>query len=755
MLRTDEATNGQPDRRRRRSRSPADVPAGSSILSGSGRNFAKAVARVGLQVAEALDYAHGQGVLHRDIKPSNLLLDVQGTVWVADFGLAKAMADSDDLTNEGDVLGTLRYMAPERFRGQSDARSDLYALGLTLYELLTLRPAFDQVDRDRLIHQVTTEVPPRPRSINPEIPRDLETIVLKAIEHDPARRYQDADDARRRPGAVPGRPADPGPPVGALERAWKWARRKPAIAGLLAALAVALVVGFAGITWQWREAVAARNVARAQRGESPDQFPPCPGDRQHVLHAGQRGATARPAGDAAPAPAAPRARPAILPEVSAPAGRRPNPDEGAGPDVQALVASSLSEFGDTAGAQIALLRAMDILLELCRADPKDAALRVELVRCYIDVADVERLNNYAISMIRRGDYLSQSKQDPSVSLMEPLAADDPENLEYLRLLGRAYDMDGIRHLRMGRYSESVDCLLKSTATLDRVCQAAPVDVEAARWLALAYADLGLVYQETGHHSECVQVLGQALALFEALEERSHASRRSRLDRAECMVQLGAARIDLGRFHEAAICLRQAEERLGKLFHDSPDAIDIRYWLAVARSGLGEVALAQGRTAAVQFQRESVAVYEHIPAGSLSVRDLLALAWSYLWLGRAEVQAGRPEAVPPIHERLVEILRAYEEQLNTSTASSLQLQSLAWIEHLVEPWLESAARRPRLSGSRPSVRSFGSGSALPTNSGTIAPFVSKSRGDSAGWPNSKSRVATCLRPGRPSTMPCRN
>src|SRR5262249_53956635 len=135
-----------------------------------------------------------QGVLHRDIKPSNLLLDMRGTVWVADFGLAKAMADTDGLTNEGDVLGTIRYMAPERFRGQSDARSDLYALGLTLYELLTTRPAFDQQDRDRLILQVTSEVPPRPRAINPEIPRDLETIVLKAIEHDPARRYQKADE---------------------------------------------------------------------------------------------------------------------------------------------------------------------------------------------------------------------------------------------------------------------------------------------------------------------------------------------------------------------------------------------------------------------------------------------------------------------------------------------------------------------------------------------------------------------------------
>src|SRR5262249_14322669 len=135
--------------------SATDGHSGSSILSGSGRSFTKEVARVGLQVAEALEYAHGHGVLHRDIKPSNLLLDVQGTVWVADFGLAKAMADTDGLAQEGDVLGTLRYMAPERFRGQSDARSDVYALGLTLYELLTLRPAFDQDDRDRLILQVT------------------------------------------------------------------------------------------------------------------------------------------------------------------------------------------------------------------------------------------------------------------------------------------------------------------------------------------------------------------------------------------------------------------------------------------------------------------------------------------------------------------------------------------------------------------------------------------------------------------------
>ncbi len=113
------------------------MSSGVSTLSESDRRFAQSVARIGIQVAEALAYAHGQGILHRDIKPSNLLLDRDGNVWVADFGLAKAVG-ADDLTHTGDIVGTVRYMAPERFSGAGDARADIYALGLTLYELLTL-----------------------------------------------------------------------------------------------------------------------------------------------------------------------------------------------------------------------------------------------------------------------------------------------------------------------------------------------------------------------------------------------------------------------------------------------------------------------------------------------------------------------------------------------------------------------------------------------------------------------------------------
>src|SRR6202044_3237871 len=128
--------------------------------------------RIGIQVADALQHAHDQGVWHRDIKPANLLLDTAGIVWVTDFGLAKAIAH-DDLSRTGDLVGTLRYMAPERFCGGGDARSDIYSLGLTLYELLTPQPVPLTGDRAAMIRQASEGHRLPPRTLNPRIPRDL------------------------------------------------------------------------------------------------------------------------------------------------------------------------------------------------------------------------------------------------------------------------------------------------------------------------------------------------------------------------------------------------------------------------------------------------------------------------------------------------------------------------------------------------------------------------------------------------------
>jgi WD40 repeat protein/serine/threonine protein kinase len=232
-------------------------------LPGAGKSARKpltywqGVARIGVQVADALEYAHRQGIRHRDIKPSNLLLDTTGTVWVTDFGLAKA-DDQQDLTHTGDVLGTLRYMPPEAFDGKADARADVYALGMTLYELLALRPAFSEQEPNRLIKQVTTQEPERLDRLNREVPRDLVTIVHKAIDRDPAHRYAAAADfaadLQRFLDDEPilARRFTPG------ERLRRWCRRNPAVAGLTGAVAI-LLVGVATVS-----VIAAVRIAGAR-----------------------------------------------------------------------------------------------------------------------------------------------------------------------------------------------------------------------------------------------------------------------------------------------------------------------------------------------------------------------------------------------------------------------------------------------------------------------------------------------------------
>jgi serine/threonine protein kinase/tetratricopeptide (TPR) repeat protein len=201
------------------------------------------VARIGLQVADALQYAHAQGTLHRDIKPANLLVDAHGAVWLSDFGLAKAL-QSENLSHTGDISGTLRYMAPEQFSGQTDVRSDIYSLGLTLYELLTLQPAYDDADRTRLMGLITQgqAPPPPPRKIAPQVPSDLETIVLKAMSREPAQRYASAgalaDDLRC---FLEDRPIQ-ARRVTAVERLWRWSRRNRVVAGLAGTTLLSLLL---------------------------------------------------------------------------------------------------------------------------------------------------------------------------------------------------------------------------------------------------------------------------------------------------------------------------------------------------------------------------------------------------------------------------------------------------------------------------------------------------------------------------------
>jgi hypothetical protein len=190
--------------------------------------FFRTAAQLGIQAAEALAYAHDQDVLHRDVKPANLLVDAKGHLWLSDFGLAR-LPNAPGLTLTGDVLGTLRYLSPEQALGQRervDHRTDIYSLGVTLYELLTLRPAFPGSDRHALLRRVATEEPAPPRRLEPAIPADLETIVLKAMAKEPAERYATAqelaDDLKR---FLNDQPIQARRPT-VWHKARKWARRR-------------------------------------------------------------------------------------------------------------------------------------------------------------------------------------------------------------------------------------------------------------------------------------------------------------------------------------------------------------------------------------------------------------------------------------------------------------------------------------------------------------------------------------------------
>jgi serine/threonine protein kinase/WD40 repeat protein len=257
---------------------PAPSAAASAGGGGSGSNsfagqpestYFREVARLGAQIADAIDYAHRQNVVHRDIKPSNLLLDPQGNVWVTDFGLAK-LVEGDDLSQSHDLVGTLRFMAPERFRGVSDRRGDIYALGATLYEMLALRPAFAERDQVLLIDQIVHEAPAPLRQHDRRIPRDLETIVHRVLAKDPKDRCEQAgelrDELRR---FLEGRPTR-WRRVRLVEQFRRWCKRNPLVAGLNALAAtltilIAIISTVAAVRLKAQQGETAKNLVQANR----------------------------------------------------------------------------------------------------------------------------------------------------------------------------------------------------------------------------------------------------------------------------------------------------------------------------------------------------------------------------------------------------------------------------------------------------------------------------------------------------------
>jgi eukaryotic-like serine/threonine-protein kinase len=240
----------------------------TGLVSGSGAHVGdrpRHIARFLAKVADAIHYAHQRGILHRDLKPGNILIDAAGEPQVTDFGLAKRLESDSSLTLSGEAVGTPAYMAPEQAAGktrQMTIGADIYSLGAVLYELLTGHPPFRRETSIETLHALLHEEPAAPRALNRAVPRDLETICLKCLEKEPARRYTNAhalaEDLWR---FVNGEPVQ-ARPIGAAGRVGRWCRRKPALAASLALLQLVLVAGLAGILLEWRQAKNNELMAR-------------------------------------------------------------------------------------------------------------------------------------------------------------------------------------------------------------------------------------------------------------------------------------------------------------------------------------------------------------------------------------------------------------------------------------------------------------------------------------------------------------
>jgi serine/threonine protein kinase/tetratricopeptide (TPR) repeat protein len=505
--------------------------------SSHSREFFRMVARLGIQAAEALEYAHSLGVVHRDIKPANLLLDTRGEVWVTDFGLAQVQAEAGlTLTLTGDVLGTLRYMSPEQAlgrRGLVDHRSDIYSLGVTLYETLTLRPAIGGSDRQEILRRIAFEEPAGPRRHNPAIPRELETIVLKAMSKEPEGRYATAqglaDDLGR---FLEHRPIKARRPSLA-ERAAKWARRHTAvvIAGLIGILMA--VVALAASTVLIAQA---RSDAERQRDEARSQ---------RVLSE-RRSLQARRAVDT----------------------------------MYSRVAEQwlADKPGMTPLQKEFLEEARRLYEEFAQESGADPEVRREAARASRRVGDIEaKLGRPAEA---------EAAYERGLAVQEALAAEFNDRRGYREDLANNYDHFAVLMVRTGQLPRAEQSWRRSLALREELVRQSPEDPWDRNQLAVGLSNYSVLLARTGRTGEAMQELRRALRLREQLAKDFPKEKDYRKSLAGLCINLGKLEMIERRPRDAASHLRRASDLFQSLVDEQPEIPTFRADLVTALNNLG-------------------------------------------------------------------------------------------------------------------------------------------------------------------------
>jgi serine/threonine-protein kinase len=588
-------------------------------------------ARLITDVARAVHYAHQHGILHRDLKPANVLLDREGTPYVTDFGLAKRVAGTTaptapSLTHSGAAVGTPSYMAPEQASGRKDAlttAADIYSLGAILYELLTGRPPFKADTPLNTLVDVLHREPVPPRSLRAGIDRDLETICLKCLQKEPARRYASAgalaDDLQRYLDGetILARP------VGRVERLGRWCRRNPALtaAGAVAVvgLAAAAVVSCL-LAWSEARHAARQAQAAADLRVALDQA------ERHAREAQDRATEA----DRERARAAESFRQAhqavhdclsVSEELAYVPGVQPLckkllastltyyqkflRERGDDPGLRAELAQTYydigviaSDSGDQTRAADALRRALALYQALAHAQPKDPRWQADLLHTWINLAKVQ-------GTISQSAAARESVRN-ALEIAERLVRERPGEVAYVHDLASVYQSLAIQDEGAADYRQAVEHIGQARLLFEQLLCLNPHSQPAQGDLALCINNLGVFHARLDQRDAALRCFEEARAIREKLAAETPPSSPHHLGLAASYRDLALQHEHLGHRDEAIRFYEQAHAIRARLALEHPGVTQYQSDLASSLNDLGYVYLANHQPkAALDYHQQAL------------------------------------------------------------------------------------------------------------------------------------------------------
>jgi serine/threonine-protein kinase len=589
------------------------------------------------QVAEGLAAAHAAGLIHRDVKPSNILLDpATERAKITDFGLVRQEAGPSSITRDGTIAGTPAYMSPEQVNGLEalDARTDVYSLGVTLYEALTgvvpFRGTFQM-----LLRQVIEDEPMRPRKLNEAIPRDLETICLKAMAKEPARRYRTAqefgDDLGRWQRGEPIRAR----PAGPAERIWRWSRRNRLVASLTAALVLVFLAGFASVTWQWRRAEANYQDAEANFYQAydvlhtffgvvwdggPRDLPPSKESLQRAMLGYFQSMRQRRSGD-----------PNVLFQLAA---------------MHHNLGNVTSRIGKLDEAQALYREAEALLQEVAREHPEFAVSRSWLA--------ANHLHNGLIQHVTGQMNEALQSHQKALAIQQQLVHEHHEgdHAWYERNLALSYRNIGNVYATLCRTAEARDCYQQARAIQERLVREDPRNDSYLERLADTDHKTGLLCNQLGQSVEALQFLKQARSRQELLVQRQRGEVLRRRDLARTHLDLAILFQTLGPQADMVSSLDQARNALEALVRDNPKVTDFQRNLAEACLHTGNLQRQEGQhTKAMHYLEWARDICQDLLRDNPAVtQSRVILADSYASIGLMQREMGQPaEALRSLQE----------------------------------------------------------------------------------------------------------